>query len=99
MADFPCTLTIADFPPEVKPGAIIKASAHVSGNAAPVRGVVFSVDAYGIRQNFKKEGDNIFSLSFLIPFDAPRGNYQVSVWAVSEEGIKSAAQIYQVTVR
>jgi hypothetical protein len=99
MADFSCTLKIIDFPSEVKPGAMIKASAEISGNTAPVRSVIFSVDAYGIRQNFKKESENTFALSFLIPFDAPRGNYKVSIWAVSEEGIKSAMQIYQVAVK
>ena len=99
MADFSCTLKINDFPADVKPGAMIKATAVVSDFNAPVRSVIFSVDAYGIRQSFKKESDSTFVLNFLIPFDAPRGNYKVSVWAVSEEGYKSAVQNYQVAVK
>lgn len=99
MADFSCTLQFNNFPTEVRPGAMIKATAEVSDNTAPVRSVIFSVDAYGIRQSFKKESDTTFVLNFLIPFDAPRGNYKVSIWAVSEDGYKSAIQNYQVAVK
>jgi hypothetical protein len=99
MADFSCTLKINNFPAEVRPGAMIKATAEVSDFTAPVRSVIFSVDAYGIRQSFKKESDTMFVLSFLVPFDAPRGNYKVSVWAVSEDGYKSTVQTMQVAVK
>jgi hypothetical protein len=99
MADFSCTLKINNFPAEVRSGDMISASAQVSESTAPVRGVKFSVDAYGIRQNFKKESETEFKLNFLIPFDAPRGNYKVSVWAESEDGSKSAVQYYQVAVK
>ena len=57
------------------------------------------MDAYGIRQSFKKMEDGTFALNFMVPFDAPRGNYKVSVWAVSEEGEKSALSYYQVAVK
>jgi hypothetical protein len=99
MADFSCTLKINNFPAEVMTGATIKASAEVSEFTAPVRSVIFSVDAYGIRQSFKKESDTTFTLNYPIPFDAPHGNYKVSVWAVSDGGAKSAVQIYQVAVK
>jgi hypothetical protein len=99
MADFSCTLKINNFPTEVRPGAMIKATAEVADNTAPVRSVIFAVDAYGIRQSFKKESDTTFVLNYLIPYDAPRGNYKVSVWAVSDEGYKSAIQTYQVAAK
>ena len=99
MADFSCTLTFQNFPTETSPGSMIKAAAEVSENTAPVRSVIFSVDAYGIRQSFKKESDSRFVLNFMVPFDAPRGTYKVSVWAVSEDGDKSAVQVLQVAVK
>jgi hypothetical protein len=99
MADFSCALKFQNFPTEVSPGSMIKAAAEVADNTAPVRSVIFSVDAYGIRQSFKKESDNRFVLNFMVPFDAPRGNYKVSVWAVSEDGDKSAVQTLQVAVK
>ncbi len=99
MADFSCTLTFQNFPTEVSPGSMIKTAAEVSDNTAPVRSVIFSVDAYGIRQSFKKESDNRFALNFMVPYDAPRGNYKVSVWAVSEDGDKSTVQMLQIAVK
>ena len=99
MSDFTCTLKINNFPEDVKPGSVVKASADVSDFNAPVRSVIFSVDAYGIRQTFKKESDTHFALNFPVPFDAPRGNYKISVWAVSEEGVKCTPQVLQVAVK
>jgi hypothetical protein len=99
MSDFTCTLKINNFPTDVRPGSVIKVSAEVSENSAPVRSVIFSVDAYGIRQSFKKQEDGTFLLNFMVPFDAPRGNYKVSVWAVSEDGNKSAISNYQVAIK
>lgn len=99
MADFSCTLAFSNFPQEVSPGSTIKVTAKVSDNTAPVRSVIFSVDAYGIRQSFKKEDDTTFALNFPVPYDAPRGNYKVSIWAVSEDGYKSAVQFLQVAVK
>lgn len=99
MADFTCTLKIPNFPTEVRPGSMIKTNATVEESSAPVRSVIFSVDAYGVRQSFKKLEDGTFSLNFMVPFDAPRGNYKVAVWAVSEDGEKSAVTNYQVALK
>ena len=99
MSDFTCTLNIKNFPTDVRPGAVIKTIAEVLENNAPVRSVIFAVDAYGIRQSFKKQDDGTFLLNFMVPFDAPRGNYKVSVWAVSEDGSKSAVSAYQVSIK
>lgn len=99
MADFICALKIPNFPSEVRPGSMLKVNAVVEESSAPVRSIIFSVDAYGIRQSFKKLEDGTFSLSFMVPFDAPRGNYKVGVWAISEEGEKSAVTSYPVSVK
>ncbi len=99
MSDFTCTLKIPNFPAEVRPGSMIKVNAQVEASSAPVRSVIFAVDAYGIRQAFKKLEDGSFALNFMVPFEAPRGNYKVAVWAVSEEGEKSAVSSYQVAIK
>jgi hypothetical protein len=99
MADFTCTLKIPNFPTEARPGSMIKTNAVIEASSAPVRSVIFSVDAYGVRQSFKKLEDGTFALNFMVPFDAPRGNYKVGVWAVSEDGEKSAVTNYQVALK
>jgi hypothetical protein len=99
MADFTCKINVTGFTAEVRPGSTVRAKAVVSENNLPVRSVIFSESNYGIRQSFKKESDDTFILNYMVPYDAPGGNYTISVWAVSEEGDRSEAIKFKVVIK
>jgi len=88
MANFNYNLKIPDIPREGYPGSNVNFKVIVDDASAPVSKVYLSVGMYGVFEVLKKENDTTFSLNYYIPYDAPRGNYDVSLWAVSESGEK-----------
>ena len=98
MAFFTCRLKI-DIPSEVRVGIPATATVVVEETSAPIKSVVCSIDAYGIRQSLKRVDATTFRMSLTVPAIAPRGNYKISVWAVSEDGRKSEPSTHLVTLR
>jgi len=88
MANFNYNLKILNMIREGSPGSNVNLKVSVEEASAPVSKVYLSVNMYGVFEVLKKEGNNLFSLNFYIPYDAPPGNYNVSLWAVSDSGEK-----------
>ena len=99
MADFTCTIKIEKFPPVVSVGTSIRITAEAVDANKPVRSVIFCVDKYNMRNALKKGEDGKFRLDFPIPTGTAGGLYDVSFWAVSEEGERSTPLKLKVTLK
>lgn len=99
MSDFECKIKLDKVPREVRVGTSIKVLAEIEESNKPVRNIIFCVDKYNMRNALKKGDDNIFRLDFPIPTGTERGLYDVSFWAVSEEGEKSVPIKLKITLQ
>ncbi|HHV96705.1 MAG TPA: hypothetical protein GXX37_09590 [Clostridiaceae bacterium] len=99
MSDFNYKLKLIEAPTEGSPGSRISLKVNVEEATEEVSRVYISVPEYGIYEVLRKETDTLFSLNYYIPYDAPYGKYDVSIWAVSKSNKRGPATNIIFTVK
>lgn len=85
MSDFNYKVEFTEMQNEGSPGGRVRLVAKITDATKEISRVSMAVDMYGIYSVLKKEGNDLYSLDYSIPYEAPRGNYEVSLWAVDKE--------------
>ncbi|HOJ11242.1 MAG TPA: hypothetical protein PK733_11695 [Clostridiales bacterium] len=88
MSNFSYKLKAIDTPAEGSPGTKVSLKVSIEEATEEISRVYLSVAMYGIFEVLKKESDTSFSLNYYIPYDAPYGNYDISIWAVNSGNVK-----------
>lgn len=99
MSDFNYNLKLINVPTEGSPGSKVSLKVSVEDATEEVSRVYMSVSEYSVFEVLKKETDTLFSLDYYIPYDAPYGKYDVSIWAVSKSNKKGPATNVTFTVK
>jgi len=57
-----------------------------------------SVKKFNVKMKLDKVNENIYSISGVIPFFAPKGWYEAEIYAVSEDGEKGASHQVKIQI-
>lgn len=85
MSDFSYRMEFVEKQEEGSPGGKVKLLVKVTEATSEISRVSIAIDMYGIYSPMKKEADDLYSLDYFIPYEAPTGNYEVSLWAVDKD--------------
>ena len=97
---FPCELTVLNMPQSVKAGETVNLEAHVEiYDPLITLGFVFlSLPETGELLRFAKKEDSTYIISYIVPYDAPAGEYSAAVYATSDAGLKTDPQLYKIRI-
>lgn len=99
MSDFNYKMEFVELQKEGSPGGRVKLIVKVTEATKEISRVSIAIDMYGIYSVLKKEADDLYSLDYFIPFEAPTGNYEVSIWAVDKDYNKGPVTKFDFLVK
>lgn len=85
-------------PAQLKRGSRAKITAVISNPNKKIVYCVGAIKGYNIRQKLQPAGEGSYTLAIGIPIIAPRGQYLLEVYAVSEDNEKGPVKQIEVVV-
>ncbi|MGI5899744.1 MAG: hypothetical protein ACOX8S_07465 [Christensenellales bacterium] len=99
METFPCQLTIMNMPTDVSAHDTVSIEAHVEifDPSITLGFILLSIPATGELLRFAKKEDKAYILSYTVPY-APAGTYSVSIYAMADNGLRTAPQNFDIRI-
>jgi|GEM_PF-403203 len=86
-------------PTTAKSGDMVTLKAYLNDIAGQIKNVYATVPQYGIWEVLYPSGNNTYTINYTIPWEAPPGRYEVSVYAVSSDGLRGPSTTVTLTLQ